>query len=455
MKRWLAVACLCWTLALLPFATWGEGSTSSALPEEPTPLATLPERPAPLLEWGPDYFAPGRIGQGFTLPTGAVWQPQWVAWGTLRTALQGEWGDGRDSAEWANRLELYGQLSLTPTERLVVSLEPLHEGTDASGYRFGLDGARAGFNGEFDADVETLYFEGDFGELFPSLDRADRWPLDLGFMVGRVPVVYQDGFLIDDNMTAFGLVQNSIQWRNTSNVRWSVIAAWDDVHRGGNNAAGGHTKLVGSFLEFDREQTTWAIDAAYVSGDERADGVFLGVSGIRRVRNRLNLTARLLASYSLDAETDEVSDGVLGILGLSLTPERTHDVAYLNLFATTGRFTPAARGPTRGGPLGRVGILFEAPGLGAVGAPLANDADHALGGALGYQKFWAGGRTQFIAEVGGRVDPRGAGSDGWGLGFRFQQALGRRTVLRFDLYGVSARDRGEFVGFRSELEFRF
>ncbi len=452
MKRfWL----LCAVIGLFAVPNEPGYAASPALPDRPTPLEELPEQPHPLLSLGSEYLASGKLDKGFELPTGAVWQPQLLVWGSLRTALQGEWGDGRDQAQWANRADLFAQLSLTPTERLVISLQPLHEGGESSGYRFGLDGDRAEFDGEFDSFIETLYFEGDFGELFPALDRNEAWPRDLGFVFGRAPVNFQDGFLIDDNMTAIGLVQNSLSWPGTSNARVSFLAAWDDVHRGGNNRRGGHTQLTGAFLEVDRGETTWAFDSVYVSGDGPGDGVFAGVSAIRRIRDRWNVTTRFLGSYALDEEVDELSDGLLGVVSLSFSPYRTHDVAYVNLFAASGRYTAASRGPTRGGPLGRIGLLFEAPGFGSLSAPLANDADHPIGGAIGYHKFWSQGRSQLIVELGGRIQPRGDGTDAWGVTARLQQALGRRVVLRFDLYGVSQRERGEFVGARSEILIKF
>ena len=163
----------------------------------------------------------------------------------------------------------------------------------------------------------------------------------------------------------------------------------------------------------------------------------------------------MLGSYSLDDEVPELSDGTLAVLGLSLSPRRTHDVAYLNLFGTSGRYTPAARGPNRGGALGRIGILFEAPGFGSVRAPLANDTDHTTGFAVGYHKFLNGGRRQVVLELAGRLHTRTGDRDGWGSAVRLQQALGRRLVLRIDLYGVSERFRGDFFGARSEFLIKF
>jgi hypothetical protein len=52
------------------------------------------------------------------------------------------------------------------------------------------------------------------------------------------------------------------------------------------------------------------------------------------------------------------------------------------------RFSSATRDPTAGGPLGDVGILTAAAGIGTYQAPLSNQADHSAGGAIGCQMFF-------------------------------------------------------------------
>ena len=425
------------------------------LSEDAIPLEDLPKRPRPLLEIGNGFLEPARISQGWTLPTGAVWQPSFMLWGTARSAFQAETGSGLDQAQWANRLDLFGQLSLTPTERFVVSIEPFQGGGEFTGYRFGVDGAGSEFVSDFNFSPDTFFFEGDFGEIFPKLDRSIGPPLDLGFMVGRVPVHFQDGFLVDDRMTAFGLVKNSILADGTSNLRLSVIAAWDGVHRG-DNSSGRDTLLAGLITEFDRVETTWSVDAVYVNGDEGANGAFAGVSAIRRIKGRWNLSSRLLGSYKLNQADDEaIDDGLLGVLGLSFAPKGTHNIFYANAVAAAGHYVAASRGADRGGPLGRIGILFEAPGLGSIGAPLANDADHVFGGAVGTQFFFNHARTQLVLELGGRGQFDSSRARAAAVGLRLQQALGQRVILRFDGYGGYERGEGGFVGGRSELVLKF
>ena len=425
-----------------------------ALPEEPIPLAELPERPRPLLELGERFLAPVAISQGWEIPTGAVWQPSALVWGTLRSAVQGDFGRATDQAQWANRIDLFAQLSLTQTERVVASLQPFQDGNRFTGYRFGLDGANAAFVSDVDFRVETLFFEGDVGEIFPRIDRDAVWPLDLGFMVGRVPVVFQDGFLISDNMTGFGLVQNSLQLPGTSNFRISTLAAWSGLNRG-DNSPGGNTRLFGLFSEFDRSDTTWAIDFAFVDGDGGSDGAFAGMSAIRRIDGRWNLTVRALGSWDLGEQSAAVDRGLLGVIGLSVAPRGTHDIAYLNLVGAVGHYTAAAREADRGGPLGRIGILYEAFGLGSIGAPLANDGRRVLGGALGYHKFLFGGRTQLVLELGGRADYADEQRAAVASGLRFQQALWQHIILRVDGWVGHSRPTDAFGGARAELLFKF
>ena len=58
---------------------------SSELTEEHIPLQLegFPERPKYLLELGNPYLGTGRIKPGIQLPTGAVWQPSLIVFGTL------------------------------------------------------------------------------------------------------------------------------------------------------------------------------------------------------------------------------------------------------------------------------------------------------------------------------------------------------------------------------------
>ena len=136
------------------------------------------------------FLGSGEINPGFETPTGAVWQPALIIYGTARSALQTYSNGNEDISEWANRLDLFSNLYLTPTERILLGIRPLDSGGEFAGYRFdGPNGSQGGFNGR----IRTLFFEGDFGELFPNLDPQDTKSLDYGFAIGRMPYSLQDG----------------------------------------------------------------------------------------------------------------------------------------------------------------------------------------------------------------------------------------------------------------------
>ena len=51
-------------------------------------LDSMPKRPKPILDLGPKFLGNGNISRGIELPTGAVWQPALMVFGTYRSALQ-------------------------------------------------------------------------------------------------------------------------------------------------------------------------------------------------------------------------------------------------------------------------------------------------------------------------------------------------------------------------------
>ena len=406
----------------------------------------FPARPRPLLELGSRFLGTGTLRSGITLPGGAVWQPQLVVFGTLRSGLHRFETDGRTAAEWANRLDLLVNLQLSYTERLLVGFRPLDRDGRFSGYRFEPDDAD-GWQDAGNAELTTLFFEGDFGELFPNLDRDDSRSLDLGFAVGRQPLFYQEGLLVDDSIDAVGITRNTLFPRGGTDLQLTVLAGWNQVDR--NGAPAPSADLFGFTAAADFPERTLHADLFLVRGDRDTNGAYWGVSSVQRI-GHMNASFRALGSHALDEESAVVSDGYLLLAELSWTPAWSHDLVYFNPFVAIDRFSPAARGPGSAGPLGRVGILFEPGGLGSYEAPLGGELGDMLGAGLGYQWLLAHGRRQVVVEVGGRKRYRGAAAAAAGV--RVQQALGRRLVARLD--GFAVRDERDEASFGGRLELR-
>ena len=77
----------------------------------PLDISNMPERPRPPIELGEPFLGTGTLDPGFQLPTGAVWQPSLLVFGTWRTAVQSfesDDGSGRIT-ELATRLDLFFQ----------------------------------------------------------------------------------------------------------------------------------------------------------------------------------------------------------------------------------------------------------------------------------------------------------------------------------------------------------
>lgn len=431
----------------------------SRFSNEPRPLQieTFPDRPAPLLELGDDFLGTGNIRDAWRLPTGAVWHPSFWVYGDFRTAIQ-TFDDGvTRTTEWANNLNLYGNLQLAATERILIGLRPLEQDGRFTSYLFEpdtVDGWQEDL-GWRSLEPRTLFFEGELGELFPKLDKGDRYPLDLGISVGRQPLLLQDGLLVnDDAIDLFALTKNSILPKGGSSLRVSGLFGWNEIERA-NNVEDHDAFLVGLDAAADFPKSTFQADVLYVLGDNDSDGLFFGLGQTRRI-NKVNLTVRAVQSLAVDRESPAVGTGTLFFTELSYTPSWGHDIAYVNGFWAIDQFSSAIRGPLSGGPLGRTGLMFDAVGLGNYGSPLRNQAMDAAGGVIGYQMFFGELRRQQVTlEFGGRAPTDGNSQKALALGARYQQALGQRVVFIVDAFGSLQNEAPDGYGGRFEFLVKF
>ncbi len=436
-----------------------EMESGSRLSDIPLPLQVedVPDRPTLLLELGEPFLGTGSFGPEVELPTGAVWRPSLWVFGTHRMAVQTVDNGATRVSEWAHRLDLFANLKLSASDRLLIGLRPLDRENRFTSVSFEPDGD---FQDEFNSVVRTLFFEGDVGEIFPNLDVGDTRMLDIGFSVGRQAVFFQDGILINSgglgNPDAVSLVRNNLQLPDTSNVRISVFYAWDNVYRD-DNRLDRDAQLFGLFTETDFPLTTIDLDLVYLeSGKDTGDAFFAGIRGVQRI-GPFNTTFTLNTSFPTERETPQTSRGTLLFNEISWTPPHTKDFLYLNAFWGIGEFSSAIRGPETGGSLGRTGILFDAVELGRYGAALGNRADNAVGGSLGYQAFFNRTRQQLIVELGGRknTNDQVATGDAFAAGLRYQQAVGRHFIAQVDAFGAVREGRDPAYGARLEWLTKF
>ena len=443
------------------------------LSDEVLGVIDTPERPGLLLEWNEGFLEPGPIGDEdgeFVTPFGAVWRPSVWVFGSYRTHLAYRSQENRNFTELAQRLNLFTQLNLTGTERLVVQLRPVDDEINTPGGRQGREFNTYDFqDGDWidgwNAEPNSLFFEGDFGELFPYLDYNDEMQLDYGFTVGRQPLLAQQGILINEDMLdAVTVTRNTLSGNGNLNMRVTGVFSWNRISRPSTTGlpfSDANGKLFAILTESDYAWATVNADVVYVDSDDdnAGDMVVWGLSAIQRLHgyhHHYNSTFHVLGSHPLDDETSAAGQGELLVHRLSWTPHGGLDVIYVNGFWGIDQFTSAARGPLMGGPLGgSVGILWAHAGLGRYTPAVGNQVADSFGGAMGYQIQLDGTRSQVTFELGGRADTDDTNDGVVAVGGRYQQACGQHTVWILDGFVGKRESQRTHTGVRVEMLVKF
>ncbi len=432
----------------------------------PLQIALVPPRPEPLLELGSSFLGAGPLGFELTLPTGTIWQPSLLVFGNFRTALQYSKVDRQDQAEWVNRLDIFANLQLNgfANERLLIGFRPLDDQGEFSGYSFEPE---AEFVEGSNPDITLLFFEGDFGEIFPFLNgEDDSSPFDIGFSVGRQPLNFQSGILINDIVDAVGITKNNILLEGTSNLRLTFLYAWNDLNRS-NFQEDNSASLFALLSSFDWVPTgsTVDLDLVYtIAPADTGDAFHFGLSATQRLLGDINSTFRINISLATEEETQANNNGVLLLVELSYSPGGeiiSPNLIYLNAFWAIDNYSSALRDPASGGPLAAVGILYAGTGIGSFPTALDSTAERCVGFSLGYQHSWDLGRKQIILEVGGRENTGGDpcaesfNTGQFAIGSRYQQAFGQYFIMRLDSFIGFTEDERASLGGRMELNVKF
>ncbi|MBT4702059.1 MAG: hypothetical protein HOB79_13400 [Rhodospirillaceae bacterium] len=429
------------------------------LSTEKTPFQGVgenPARPKLAIELGDPFLDTGNLGAGFEIGTGAVWQPRLWAFMIYRTALQHFNNRATNNqSEWANRLDLFANLQLTGTEKLVFGIRPLDANRFGKFTRQTFDGRDEGFTTALNFDVTTFFFEGDFGSLFPNADIMGTKPIDWGFTIGRQVINFQEGIMINDTLDAVGVVRNNIiSIPGVSGMRLSFLYAWDSLDRPLGDS-GVDASLYGIFGSADTYNTTYNFDMAYAyeDNDGTGDQLNLGLAAIQRVGN-WSTALRANLSIAPGDNSRGVADGLLLSTELSTTVPGSDDIFYLNPFVSFGQYSQLGREPISGGPLGSLGIMFASPNMGAYGAEISPFTDDNIGFATGYQAFWDHTRRNMILELAGRLNynDHEDARNSVGIGVQLQQAIGSHFQVQAESFYAFRTGGTNNSGVRLELQ---
>jgi len=413
-------------------------------------------RPPLITETGDLFLGVGNLYEGFTTPWGAVWQPQLWLFGTMRSSLQMfDNGVADTASEWSNRFDFYANLQLTGTEKILLGIRPLDLNRQNRFSGTALNDSRDGGGTQyFNLNIRTLFFEGDFGSLFPGLDPGGYTWLDYGFSVGRQLLQFQEGILINDEVDALGLVRNNIRLPGVANLRSSFVWGWNEVNRS-NGVVNDSSNMFGLFNSWDMQKSSMNLDLVLVADNaEDGDGFYLGYSTIQRI-GHYNTAFRINTSFAEGEDNAKVGTGILLSSEVSWTPQSSDDIVYVNTFVASGNFTQVGREPVVGGPLGALGILFASPSLGNFAAELNPFTDDVAGFAMGYEAFWMNHRRSLTLEIAGRKDTDGGGFDDMAVGFEYRHRLWQRVQWQLDAHYSLQERRRDGYGMRSELLYQF
>lgn len=416
----------------------------------------------PWIEYGLPFYDRGPIPPsehwcGCTNPV----QQKFYVYGDWRTgAAHIENAAGADQVI-ATRLNLELDYWITSTERLHMFSGPLQDGAQFFRYQ---DGRLFGELNLWDANTDTLFFEGDLGQMLGGWN-GEYAAFDMPVTVGLIPMLFQNGTWMLD---AFWGAAVTLPARNNPALDWSnyditFFAAADQVSTdafAGDNHAG---SLLGATTFIEARGGYFEIGYAYVGDDRPADRDYhnLGVSYTRRYLGKVSNSVRVIVNAGQRGPKNlRTADGVLLLVENSLITSQPYNVIpYLNFFAGMGQPQPAARAAAAGGVLFNTGILFQVDGL--TGYPtLDATAQNTVGAAAGIDLLAPDFDQQLILEAAvlhanSRQAFRNAPGDQFGLGMRWQLPLTNAWLLRVDAMHGWLDNARDVSGVRGELRWKF
>ncbi|MEA2414643.1 MAG: hypothetical protein QOI58_1300 [Thermoanaerobaculia bacterium] len=422
----------------------------------------------PAIAWGIRMYDHGAYTPRPTWLFGAKdpVQSGFMAYGDLRVAADSyDTGTtGKKQSTVAARLNLDMDLALTATERIHAFTRPLDKGGQFT--RYDVSGAvKDKFTRKFDFDLDTLFFEGDLGQITGGLqNHAARFDLPIAF--GRMPFVTQNGVWIEDAFdgAAFSFTAKNIPSLDVSNTDLTFFAGWAQLTTDAapNSSRNGVFGLAG-FADAKKGYIEYGY--GYVKADDdnlSYHNVTAAFS--RRYWGRIANSVRVIGNFGQkgDPGKAKTADGALFLFESSITPKylklaqanQSNFVPYLNLFAGFNSPQSLARGADSGGVLRNTGITFESDGMTAY-PTLDAKAHKSYGGALGLEYLFDLFH-QIVIE--GSAVQRMSGNkagDQYGIGIRYQQPISPDLIIRFDAMKGWLKGQKDVYGVRAEIRLKF
>jgi len=433
------------------------------------------EPPRPPVEIGRQQYTSGLYDESSTLFGNLnPLLPGLAIYGDWRTAIAYNNNNGKDIAQIATRLNLDVDFKITGTERIHAFFTPIQKNNKFTRFEFGGGDGDKKFSDEFDANPQTLFFEGDFGSIYSGFSGSPA-SFDLPFTVGLFPLFLQNGIWANDAILggAVSLTAKNSRKLGLANFDVTFFAGFDNVDNVGIlgpdkhnanvygvttfiDAFGGYIEAGYGLLQGVDDPVMRLESPTPLRGVDGQLTHFVTAAYTRRYANTLSNSTRVFANFG-NGEKDEgfaiISENSL-ISGLPSTL-----IPYANFFVGSGNPQPLIDG-NGAGILKNVGINFETDAL--TGYPKLNDTgSNAYGGAIGLQYLFNLDQ-QLVFEVatvqpfGDTIPGIGVASPQYAFGVRYQIPIDRAWLFRADATYqiVEGADKDTF-GFRAEIRRKF
>lgn len=416
----------------------------------------------PLIEWGIPYYDNGPLEPASELlgPTNLL-QQKFYVYGDYRVGMTQAELVGSEETSLAHRLNLELDYWITSTERVHAFVGPFQE--DARFMRV-VDGEYFEELDFFQADTDTLFFEGDLGAMIGGY-RGEYSPFDLPVTAGLVPLLFQNGVWALDAIVG-GAV--TIPARNSPTLDWSnfdvtFFTGFDRISTGAFDFQDDAAALIGATTFIDVRGGYLELGYGFVD-DQKGGGRSyhnLAVSYTRRYANLVSNSVRVILNAGQDTGADrQTADGVLLLVENSFLTKNPYNVIpYINFFAGFDRPQPLARAGAFGGVLFNTGILFQADQLTSYPTldPFANNT---YGASVGVDFLAPRFNQQLILEAAvlramEEQANRSVRGDQVGVAMRWQKQLTTSHLIRADAMVGLLDNSEDIAGARVEYRWKF
>ncbi len=416
----------------------------------------------PLVEWGMPFYGPGpwAIGSEVLGPTNLV-VPKFYVYGDYRAALAQNDLVNEEQTVLAHRLNLELDYWITSTERIHGFLGPFQRNAQ---FMRVVDGEFINELDFFQAETDTLFFEGDLGQILGGIN-GHYATFDLPVTFGLVPLVFQNGIWAQDAIVggAFTLPAQNSPLLDWSNFDVTFFGGFDRISTGAVNFDEDAAALVGVTTFIEARGGYFEVGYGFVDDQDGGGRSYhnLGLSYTRRYANLVSNSVRAIINAGQDPNNGQrTADGVLLLVENTFLTENPYNVLpYFNVFAGFDSPQPLARAGVFGGVLFNTGILFQNDQLTSY-PTLDATGNNTYGCALGVDLLSPAFDQQFIIEAAavktmGAASSRAAAGDQVGVGARWQKKLSTATLIRADAM-VGLLDNSDNVsGARVEYRWKF